>query len=201
MMKFLDWKSANLTALILSAILGFGGLAFQSHLQEQARIERIKQYRAERLAREAEPADKWFVVKNVAIPDFTQGEDPAIIYDREYRGDASINRDVDIHLAETVGAPPICSGRNVTARKSDTLADVKILLSDFVGTPCKLAPGKYVAETSWLIIPEGYPPKHVSYVSNIFQVIPSGSLDYVPPEQVQQLENAQKLLNNQIPVK
>lgn len=145
-------------------------------------------------AKQNEPADNWFVVRNVAVPDFTEGENPSIVYDRENRQPATIKRNVDIHSADDINADPVCSGRNVKAIGISALPDVNVPLSEFIGAPCTLRAGQYVAEVSWIVTPKGYKPKRATYVSNIFRVLPSGSLPYVPPAQVQQLEKAQELL-------
>lgn len=152
-------------------------------------------------AKRQEPVESWLVVKNIFIPDFIEGENPIIIYDREQRRDASIRRNVDIHHAGNVDGDPVCSGRNVKASApSGKLDDVNVLFSDFVAAPCAPPEGRYVAQASWIVLAEGYRPKRLTYVSNIFRVLPKGSLSYVPPEQVQQLEKAQELLNDPIPL-
>jgi hypothetical protein len=148
-------------------------------------------------AKRGEPVENWLVVRNIAIPDFIEGENPIIIYDREHRREASIRRNVDIHRAGNIDGDPVCSGRNVKALSpAGNLGDVNIPLSDFVSAPCSPGEGMYVAQVSWIVAAKGYPPKRLTYVSNVFRVLPKGSLSYVPPEQVQQLEKAQELLNN-----
>lgn len=146
-------------------------------------------------AKKNEPVENWLVVKNISIPDFIEGENPIIIYDREQRRDATIRRNVDIHHAGNIDGDPVCSGRSVRASGTAT-QDVNILLSEFVSNSCSPPEGVYVAQASWIVLAKGYMPKRLTYVSNVFRVLPKGSLSYVPPEQVQQLEQAQELLNN-----
>jgi len=91
----------------------------------------------------------------------------------------------------------VCSGRSVKAlTPTGSIGDINVLFSDFVNSPCAPKEGQYVAQVSWIVLAEGYRPKRLTYVSNVFRVLPKGSLRYVPPEQVQQLEKAQELLNN-----
>jgi len=147
-------------------------------------------------AKEGEPAENWLVVRNIAIPDFVEGENPIIIYDREHRRQATIRRNVDLHHAGNIDGDPVCSGRSVRSIDPTATGDVNLLLSEFLNAPCSPPEGVYVAQVSWIVSPKGYRPKRLTYVSNVFRVLPRGSLRYVPPEQVQQLEKAQELLNN-----
>ena len=143
--------------------------------------------------KKSEPVENWLVVRNISIPDFIEGENPIIIYDREQRRAASIRRNVDIHHAGNIDGDPVCSGRSVRAASPAT-ENVNVLFSEFVAAACAPPEGLYVAQVSWIVLAEGYKPKRLTYVSNVFRVLPKGSLSYVPPEQVQQLEKAQELL-------
>jgi hypothetical protein len=175
-------KTGNTAAIVLAIIastLLFLWNDYSRHSEE----------RAEQARREAVLPDQWFVVRNIAIPDFVQGADPLITYSREIRQPFIGEWIAEVHGVSASNDFPICvgSGRaNYTPK--ETLPDAGVLLSWYMGKDCRLEPGKYVIDTTWRILPEGYPPKVIQFASNPFAVRPVGSQLYVSPSQVEKLE-------------
>lgn len=147
----------------------------------------------------SEPVENWFVVRNISIPDFVEGENPIMIYDHEQRREAAIRRNVDIHHADNLKGDPICSGRSVrTSGPTVNGMDVNIPFSEFVASICAPKEGSYVANVSWLVAPEGYKLKWLRHTSNVFKVLPKDVVPFTQQDK-EQLERAQDLLNNPIP--
>lgn len=193
MMKFLDWKSGNMSALIISAIIGFGGIAYQNYRQEQARIERFEKYRAERAARNAEPIENWLNQRSVFVPDFVLGDDVNVVFDRD-----PIKRSFTSEWSVTV----ITADENLAAicdvsgfkdyEPGDTLAAIGVSMKTMFGPkPCAWTPGEFVMRATWKISREGYEDKIITRTSNPFRVLEPGAQIYVEPEQVQKLEGMQ----------
>lgn len=147
--------------------------------------------------RESTPATEWFSVRNISVPDFVKGDDPAVVYDREIRQPFSATWNVEVHPATASSDYPVCTGSGTNLYKpNETLPENGVTLSWLVGRVCDLPEGQYNLEVNYEIRPAGYPAKQYSATSNIFRVLPEGAQLYVAPEQVQQLEKAQELLEN-----
>ena len=193
MIKFLDWKSGNLSALIISAILGFGGLAYQNHLQEQARIERIQKFRAEREARNAEPIENWLNQRAVFVPDFVLGDDVNVIFDRDpvKRQFSSAWSVTVITADESLAAVCDVSGFK-NYEKGETLVATGVSMATMFGPkPCAWTPGEFVMRATWKISREGYEDKIITRTSNPFKVLAPGAQLHIEPEQVQKLDSMQ----------
>lgn len=150
--------------------------------------------------KEHAPATDFFTVREINIPDFVQGTDPVMVYDRTIKRDFIGTFVVEIHRAEKGANYAVCSNSATRTYKAGEKAPETVTLDWFVDRKCGLMPGQYVAETAWKIEAEGYPDKEYSAISNVFRVIPEGAQTYVTPEQVEQLKKAEELLLNPIPV-
>lgn len=186
MIKHLDMKTGNGWAIALAGIIGIGLMVWQTH---QYRVER----RAENAAmaeREALPVERWYVVRGVFVPDFVQGEDPFIVYDREIRQPFQATWIVEMHPVGDANDFAICtgSGSNYYEPK-ETLPDSGVkLFAFYMGKKCDVPPGEYILETRWTLTPAGFPAKTLQKSSNIFTILPPGAQTYVTPEQVEKLE-------------
>lgn len=175
------WKTGNKAAIVLSIVASLLLLAYSHYsttVSQQLELQR----------REAILPDKWFVVRNVAVPDFVQGVDPLITYSREVRQSFIGEWLVEVHR---VGEDQFqaCYGSGRSRYETDErIPDAGVPLSWFVGNHCDLAPGKYILDTTWRILADGYPPKEVRFMSNPFTVIPEGSQLFLTPEQVKRLD-------------
>lgn len=147
----------------------------------------------------AAPPTEWFAVKDISVPDFVQGDDPPVIYNRQilkpFYGDWS----VEIHGTNESTDYAICAGSgSAYYEPKENLPDTGVSMSWFFGYEawkgCSLNDGQYVLQTHWKIRPIGYPEKEYSMTSNIFRVLPKGAQLYVTPTQSQQLETTGKII-------
>lgn len=186
MIRPLDLKTGNGWAVVLAAFMGLGLMAWQTY---EDRAERQAD-RAAMAERAALPVERWYVVWGVFVPDFVEGEDPFIVYDREIRQPFQASWIVEMH---PVGAPndfAVCTGSGANYYEpKETLPDTGVrLFAFYMDKRCDVPPGKYVLESRWTLMPEGYPVKVLQKSSNIFTVLPRGAQTYVTPEQVEKLE-------------
>ena len=151
-------------------------------------------------AKQAVPATDFFTVRELNIPDYVEGQDPVVVYDRTIKQEFLGTFVVEIHKADPTANYAVCSNSAVRTYKTGEKRPETVTLKWFVDRDCGLTPGQYVIETTWKIEAEGYPDKEYSAVSNVFRVLPKGAQLYVTPEQIEQLSKAQDLLNNPIPI-
>lgn len=136
------------------------------------------------------PASHWFEVYDVYVPDFVEGDDPPIIYDKVVRKPFVGEWVADIRPF-TEGTPAaVCVGSGTSHYAVEEQAKENPTLEWYIGKDCKLPPGTYTMSTVWEVRPEGYPTKYVEKNSNVFTVFPRGSQMFLTPEQVQKLESA-----------
>lgn len=135
----------------------------------------LYEYR-EALKRAEVPAEEWFTLNEIYVPDHERGSDPEMIYDRDiyvsHRG---------FWVAEVQRVNPdgregvfqnFCTGSGVADYDvSDVLgADNTVTWSWFFGRPCAVPPGKYrIQLTRDMTLPD-WPVKRTRSHSNIFEV-------------------------------
>ena len=156
-------------------------------------------------AQESAPATDWFVVRGISVADFVQGENPPVVYDRVIKKPFDATWSAEIHNAAAGPDYAICSGSGTNFYEpKETLPETGVNMSWFIGAEawklCSLNEGQYVIKTRYEMRPSGYPIKYYEATSNIFRVLPRGAQLYVTPKQVDQLEKAQELLNDPIPL-
>ena len=115
------------------------------------------------------PYSNWFYVRSIDIADVPFGTDPAVVYDREIRKE--FDGEWIVEIVRTQDKFTICTGfgKNHYEPK-DKIPDAGVTLSWLVGKDCKLPKGQYTAQAFWKIMPDGYPPKSLRVISNIFEV-------------------------------
>jgi hypothetical protein len=145
--------------------------------------------------KEEKPAEEWFVVKNIAVPNFIEGDDPLMIYDREVKLPFDATWNVIISRVGVPTLDPVCSGSGHHNYEPRTkMPEAGVTMSFFVGDDAwrncsnKMKEGQYSLRVSYEMRPEGYPVKHLSYSSNLFRVLPRGAQLYIEPDQLQALE-------------
>lgn len=154
-------------------------------------------YGHDRSVKRDTPATDWFSVRNISVPDFIEGDDPIIIYDRDIKKPFSATWSVEAHGATASTNYAICTGSGTNKYEpGETLPESGVKLSWFIGKECSLPEGAYNLEVNYEIRPAGYPPKVYTATSNIFNIAPKGSQLFIDPSQVDQLDKAQELLNN-----
>jgi len=150
--------------------------------------------------KDAAPSTDFFEVNRLSIPDFVQDENPILSYDRTIKQKFFGTWVVEIYDAKSVErSVAACYGDGSSIYDASDALPIPVTLKWFIDKDCHLVPGQYIVEVVWKIQPEGYPVKEYKTSSNIFKVIPMGGKLYVDPLILEQLENQQKLLDNQIP--
>ena len=194
----LDRRIGNWPALFATIIVATLVLLYQNYSARQADIAAQK-------LRDAEPIEGWLEISSIYVPDHALDEDAMVIYDRKiYKSFTGI-------WTAEVEPVPVDKNPNFLCRTSganDYTPDFKlppggVSLENkiFENIKCPWEPGDYILKTSWMIHRPGYDMRVVRQNSNVFHVRPPGTQSYVTQEQVQQLEDAKKLLENSIPVK
>jgi hypothetical protein len=178
----IDLKKGNAPALLIAIVVSTIAIGWQQYRFEQDQMARQE-------ALKAEPVDNFFQINNVSVPNFIEGEDPNIIYDRQVKKPFYATWNVEIHRAGEATDYAYCTGNGTNLyTPKEQLPDAGVKLSWFVGKICNLPPGQYTAQTNWEIRPEGYPTKQATYSSNLFRVLPKGSQLYITPEQAEKLK-------------
>jgi hypothetical protein len=174
-------KQGNMAAILLALVTVLIILAWQQYSFRSIREARYNAYLA------AVP-EEWFVVRNVAVPDFIEGTDPLISYAREIRKQFVAQWIVEVHPVGVKDNFAICTGSGVNNYEPfEQMPENGVTLSWFIGKNCNLKQGKYILDATWSIMSEDMPPKVVRFGSNPFMVLPRGSQLYLTPEQVQKL--------------
>ncbi len=178
----IDFKRGNINALIIAVLVSGGGIYWQ-----QVTFE--KQQKANAAALQAVPAESFFEVKSVSVPDFIEGDNPLIVYDRQIKKTFYGYWNVEVHSLLGSSEFTVCtgSGQNKYEPK-ESLPKVGVKLDWYLGKECHLPSGQYVLQTNWEIHADGYPPKFATFTSNIFRIAPRGSQFFVTPEQSNKLE-------------
>lgn len=199
----LDSRSGNLSALIFTMILGFAILGYQNYAAEKLREKRIAEWREREQAKETAPVTDWYVLRGINLDNFIEGEDPPVAFDSEVKKPFNLKWTVQAHKVDAEpGYPPVCAtGATYFRTPSDNRGLSIIPWSElWRRNPCAIGPGKYVLKAHAVLHIVGYPTKETDRISNIFTVLPKGSETYVKPERIEQLEKAQELLDNPIPL-
>jgi hypothetical protein len=121
-----------------------------------------------------EPPESWLLVKSLSIPDFVEGQNPTIIYDRTIRQPFTAAWSAEVHESNDKSDVPICTGSGINDYKPPQVPKpVDVTLSWFMGRECTLPAGQYLIEVKWDMQPKGYTfKKEQTYASNLFRVIP-----------------------------
>lgn len=128
-------------------------------------------------SRELTPADNWFVIRGVTIPDFVVGTDPVVQFNRVIRQPFDGSWSISIHQVGSDMDYPICFNSSTNFYDATPgIPKTAIPLSIFMGKECALPVGQYIAQINWEIRPAGYPTKYVRISSNNFYVKPESKV-------------------------
>lgn len=164
-------KSGNLVALTIAIVVSAGAFFWQK--------ERLREV----------PAETFFEVKSVSVPDFIEGDNPLIIYDRHAKKTFFGYWNVEVHKLGEATDYAYCSGSGSAKYEiKEQLPKIGVTLEWFIGKDCKLPPGQWILQTNWEIHAEGYPPKFLTFNSNLFNILPKGSQLFLTPAQSNKLE-------------
>jgi len=162
----LGWKTWwRYRALELTVALAFvaSAIFFTNMIQQRLRVDI--------------PADNWFVVNELYIPDFRVGENPTMTYDRRIKepflGFWVV--EVEREVTDEPGRFSLeCSGSGVNDYQvADYIPKNTVTWDWFIGRHCEgLRVGKYRVRGSWKMRRPDWPDKEVVAYSNIFTVSP-----------------------------
>ena len=131
----------------------------------------ISQAVAER-QQELVPPSAWFMVNEVFVPDFTAGEDPVLIYDRNVleRFDGFVI--VEVQSPTSAGLwVTTCSGSTIRDFSPDeVISNNTVTWSWFIGNSCEVEPGQYRLRITYTMTRPGWPAKRIFVLSNQFNV-------------------------------
>lgn len=118
------------------------------------------------------PADSWFKVNEIFVPDHKSGSNPLMVYDRQifenFRGFFIV--EVQQQLANGLWFSA-CSGSGVSDYEiSEAIPDSTVTWEWFVFRPCPVPPGAYRLRASWEMRKSGWPTKETVSLSNVFKV-------------------------------
>jgi hypothetical protein len=140
--------------------------------------------------KQAEPIDNWLEIKRISVPDFSLDEDPPVLLDLDVKRPFFAQRNVVLRDIDVKSDETNCTARTRRAYEpSDDQSIDGIPLSDIIGgRRCQISSGQHVLEFTWEIQRDGYAPRLVTQVSNIFNILPPGAQQYITPEQVEKLK-------------
>ena len=123
------------------------------------------------------PAENWFVVNSIYVPDYRLGENPTMTYDRAIK-EPFLGFWV-IELEREVEGEPgrfmlYCSGNGVNDYQvTDYIPKNTVTWQWFIGKSCTVTkPGRYRLRGSWRLRRPDWPDKNVVAYSNVFKVEP-----------------------------
>lgn len=122
------------------------------------------------------PATDWMIVYDVFVPDHSAKSNAEIGFDRVIKKPFNGFWVAEImRVSEDELYDPVCTGSGFRVyRPEETDQISKATWADFIGNMngCQIAPGTYRLRISWSISEDGWPPKTLIALSNIFNVTP-----------------------------
>lgn len=118
------------------------------------------------------PAEAWFVVNEIFVPDHVQGSNPQLIYDRTILAPFLGFWVVEVQKQEENGLfSLVCQGSAISDyTPDDYIPENKVTWEWLIGKPCEIPPGKYRLRASWKMKRADWPEKQYVALSNIFEV-------------------------------
>ena len=176
MMKVFGWniRLVDVASLFIAVFVSIGVIQFFDYRKQ------------------AEPIDNWFEITRISVPDFSLDEDPLILFDVEVKRPFFAQRNIVLRdiAANAAESPSECNARSRHSYEpNDATSITGIPLSNIIsGRRCQMMIGQHVLEFTWEIQRDGYAPRLVTQVSNIFNILPPGAQQYITPEQVEKLK-------------
>lgn len=123
------------------------------------------------------PADNWFAVHSIWVPDFHVGDNPTLTYDREIKEPFLGFWLIEVERAGESGRfLAVCSGSGINDYQVvDYVPKNSMTWEWFIGRRCPdgaLVPGQYRLRGSWKMKRQDWPEKVVVAYSNLFKVLP-----------------------------
>lgn len=163
-MTWAEWTRRRAGELAIALIL------FYALVQFSERLNKREQFMV--------PAESWFRVNQVHVPDHVMGSNPPVIYDRRvvegFRGFyvVEVQRQLDNGLWWSS-----CSGSGVADYEpGEAIPNNTVSWEWYISRPCAVPPGVYRLRTSWEMKRPGWPVKSVVNLSNEFAVVAPGTV-------------------------
>lgn len=127
---------------------------------------------------QSRPASEWFEVDTLNVPDFVEGENPIIAYQRtvhnSFTGSYKI---VILHAEDEQGAIECLNSKEIdyiAGRNPPAAWKLSRFFGDAEWTECskKLKPGEFQIRASWDVKVPGLDTKTYLKLSNVFWVLP-----------------------------
>lgn len=157
-MKWL--KEAMIAALLVFPVF-YGVDRYQSY---QRSLEQQRKQDA--------PVTDWMIVRDVVFPDYIEGNDPLILYDRQIVREFTGKWFVVLHPKSLPDSVACHGDGEFRYQPNIVIPDKRMLMSIFVGKDCDLIPGEYFGEVRWEVKPDGYPMKPLVISIPAFKVLP-----------------------------
>jgi hypothetical protein len=118
------------------------------------------------------PADAWFRVNEIFVPDHERGSNPSMIYDRmilePFRGFFVVEVQQQLENGLWFSA---CSGSGMSDYEvGEAIKDSTVTWEWFILRACPVPPGTYRLRVSWELKKLGWPSKEAVALSNVFKV-------------------------------
>lgn len=121
------------------------------------------------------PASAWFVVNEVYVPDFIEGEYPELIYNRTIRENFNGFWIVEIQSTQQANGglwTTVCSGSGVNEYDpAEVIPDNTVDWFWLTNTECDMEPGVYRLKITYTMSRPGWPQKRLFVLSNTFRVL------------------------------
>jgi hypothetical protein len=145
--------------------------------------------------RELAPLDEYFIVRQIAVPNFPVGQNPVMIYDRTVNKQFRGHYTVEVQEAGTLQPIEECTGSfDINYDPDKQLPEGGPTLFWFIGHPCNIPIGPYRLQACWDVYRENASTIHYCRPSAIFNVFDPSNMEQMNTEQQQ--NNQQQRNNN-----
>lgn len=123
--------------------------------------------------KELMPASAWLTINEIYVPDFEQGTNPNIIYDRVIHENFDGFWIVEVQKQTTNGLwATECSGNGVNEYDpEEVIPDNTVSWDWFINRKCRVEPGKYRLKMTINMTRPNWPDKRLFSLSNQFYVL------------------------------
>jgi hypothetical protein len=119
------------------------------------------------------PAENWFTVNAIFVPDFKRGENPTLTYDRTIKEPFRGFWVIEVERQVEDGKFQVeCSGSGINDYEvMDYIPQNQVTWEWLIGQRCKdIPPGSYRVRGSWKMRRTDWPDKQIVKYSNLFQI-------------------------------
>lgn len=161
-LKSFRWWGARITEATVAFLLFYVTASLLEYREAMKRVDT--------------PAEEWFVLTEIFVPNHTVGSDPEILYDREILIDHRGFWVAEVQRVDPDGRDGVfqnaCIGSGVADYDRDEVLspNKSVKWSWFFGRPCVVPPGQYRVQLTRDMVVPGWPVKKTRAWSNTFIV-------------------------------